>query len=63
MADSPLDLLTASSRRPKIHDAVLNTKLPATVKALVEAEAKRREVDTSVITREALAEYLARRGY
>lgn len=63
MTTSPLNLLTAKSRREKIHDAVLNTKLPQAVKSLVEAEAERQNVYPADIVREALGEYLSRRGY
>lgn len=61
--DNPLDLLAAVARRPKIHDSVMNTKMPSAVKALIEKEADRREVSPAAIVREAVGEYLARRGY
>ncbi len=61
--DSPLDLLAAVARRPKIHDAVMNTKIPSSVKALVEQEADRRGVTPAAVVREAVGEYLQRRGY
>lgn len=63
MADSPLDLLNTSSRRPKIHDSIVNVKLPHTVKNLLSDEVERRGVELSVVVREAIGEYLARRGY
>lgn len=63
MADSPLDLLMTESRRPKIHDSIVNTKLPKAVKALLQEHADSRGVDLSVVAREAFGEYLSRRGY
>lgn len=63
MADSPLDQLTTVSRRPLIHDSILNVKLPHAVKSLLKDEAERRGEDLSVVAREAIAEYLRRRGY
>lgn len=60
---SAIEALETAGQRAKVHDAVMNTKLPSAVKALVNTIAKERDVSDSLIVREALAEYLTRRGY
>jgi hypothetical protein len=60
---SSLDAMTGGGKRVKIHDAQAVIKLPQTVKDLVKEVADGRGVDASVIYREAVAEYLTRRGY
>lgn len=57
------DALTTGGKRVRTHDAQVVFKLPSTAKALVETIAAKREVDASVVYREALAEYLDKRGY
>ena len=58
-----IQALESVGRRAKVHDAVMNVKLPQTVKALVKGIAADRDVSDSQVVREALAEYLTRRGY
>lgn len=60
---SSLDAMTSGGKRVKIHDAQTVIKLPQTVKDLVSEIAGGRDVSDSVIWREAMAEYLTRRGY
>ena len=57
-----LDALNTASKRVKIHDAVLPTKLPAAVKKLVIEQAEGEGVSSSTIVRIALAEYFEKRG-
>lgn len=58
-----LKAMRGSGKRPKVHDAVLITKLPKAVKALVQEYAKGSEVSDATIVRDALGEYFERRGY
>lgn len=60
---SSLDAMTSAGKRVKVHDAQTVIKLPQTVKDLVSEIAGGREVSDAVIYREAIAEYLTRRGY
>lgn len=60
---SSLDAMTAGGKRVRVHDAQTVIKLPQAVKDLVNEIAGGREVSDSVIWREAMAEYLTRRGY
>jgi len=60
---SAIAALEGGGRRVKVHDAIINVKLPKGVKALVNQMAEKREVSDSQVVREALAEYLTRRGY
>ena len=55
--------LSAGNKREKINDDQMVTKLPKAVKQLVEEIAKSRGVYSSNVVREALGEYLAKRGY
>lgn len=55
--------LTGGGKREKVNDAQMVTKLPSAVKALVEEIGEGRGESAATITREALGEYLARRGY
>lgn len=63
MSVNPLDAMVAMSRREKVHDDVMNVKMPATVKVLLKAEAERRGVTPAALVREAIGEYLTRKGY
>lgn len=57
------DALRTGGKRTKTHDAQMVVKLPARAKELVNEVAVKREVSEATIVREALAEYLERRGY
>lgn len=60
---SSLDAMSSGGKRVKVHDAQTVIKLPQAVKDLVNEIAGGREVSDSVVWREAMAEYLTRRGY
>lgn len=60
---SSLDAMTGGGKRVKVHDAQTVIKLPQPVKDLVIEIAGGREVSEAEIWREAMAEYLTRRGY
>lgn len=55
--------LLSASKRPRIMNAQIVTKVPARVKNLVAEVAADRGVYDSDIVREALAEYFEKRGY
>lgn len=55
--------LSTGGKRERVNDAQMVTKLPSAVKQLVSDVARNREVSEAVIVREALGEYLHRRGY
>lgn len=55
--------LSTSGKRQRVNDAQMVTKLPGAVKALVEGIATERGVSASVVTREAIGEYLHKLGY
>jgi hypothetical protein len=57
------DTLRTAARRPRVHDAQIVTKLPKRAKELVNEIARGRGTFEATIVREALAEYLERRGY
>lgn len=57
------DTLRTGSKRARIHDAQTVLKHPKRVKELVGEIADRQGVSEASIWREALAEYLERRGY
>jgi hypothetical protein len=58
-----LDAMASGGKRVKVHDAQTVIKLPSAVKDLVSEIAGNREVSDSLIWREAMAEYLTKRGY
>lgn len=58
-----LAAMATGGKRQKVHNAQAVIKLPSTVKELVNSIAAEREVSDSVVWREAMAEYLTRRGY
>jgi hypothetical protein len=60
---SSLEAMTGGGKRVRVHDAQTVIKLPKTVKDLVSEIAGSREVSDAEIYREAIAEYLTRRGY
>lgn len=60
---SSLDAMSSGGKRVRVHDAQTVIKLPKSVKDLVSEIAGSREVSDAVIYREAVAEYLTRRGY
>lgn len=55
--------MATSGKRVKVHDAQTVLKLPTAVKDLVKKVADERGVSEATIYREAVAEYLTRRGY
>lgn len=55
--------LSTGNKREKINDDQMVTKLPAAVKLLVHEIAQSRGLPDAAVVREALGEYLARRGY
>ncbi len=58
-----LDAMTGGGKRARVHDAQAVIKLPQAVKDLVSEIAGAREVSDAEIWREAMGEYLVRRGY
>lgn len=60
---SSLDAMTGGGKRVKVHDAQTVIKHPQAVKDLVSEIAGGREVSDATVWREAMAEYLTRRGY
>lgn len=58
-----LDAMTGNGKRVRVHDAQTVIKHPEAVKQLVSEIAESRGVFDSVIWREAMAEYLIKRGY
>lgn len=58
-----LEALTSGSKRPKIHDAQMVTKLPKAVKELVKEYGQNRGDSEGAVVRLALAEFFERRGY
>jgi hypothetical protein len=58
-----LAAMSTASKRVRVHNAQMVTKLPETVKALVSEVARTRGVSDADIVREALSEYFTRRGY
>lgn len=58
-----IEAMTSSGKRIRVHDAQTVIKHPQAVKDLVNEIAGGREVSDAVIWREAMAEYLTRRGY
>lgn len=57
------DALRSGGKRTKTHDAQMVIKLPSRAKELVNTVATKREVSEATVVREAIAEYLERRGY
>jgi len=57
------DALRSGSKRPKIFDAQMVTKVPGRAKELVNEIARDRSTSEADVVREALAEYFERRGY
>lgn len=57
------DELRTGGKRVKTHDAQMVIKLPRRAKELVNEVATKREVSEATVVREAIAEYLERRGY
>lgn len=60
---STIDALRTGGKRTKTHDAQMVIKLPGRAKELVGEVAAKREVSEATVVREAIAEYLERRGY
>jgi predicted transcriptional regulator len=57
------DALRTGGKREKIHDAQIVVKLPARAKTLINEVANTQDVSDSTVVRDAIAEYLERRGY
>lgn len=55
--------MATSGQRVRVHDDQIVLKLPKSVKKLVKDIADARHTSAATIHREALAEYLTRRGY
>jgi hypothetical protein len=60
---SMIEAMTTSGKRVRVHDAQTVIKHPQAVKDLVSEIAEGREVSDAVIWREAMGEYLTKRGY
>lgn len=58
-----LEALRSKGRRARIMDAQMVIKLPARAKELINEAAKSMQVSDSTVVREAIAEFLERRGY
>lgn len=58
-----LATLAGSGKRERINDAQVNLKLPSAVKALVEKIAEDSGRSDAAVWREAMGEYLHKRGY
>jgi len=58
-----LDAMTEVRKRVRVHDTQIVTKLPAPIKELISEVAGIRGVSDSTIVREAIAEYMTKRGY
>lgn len=58
-----LAALKSGSKRPRIHDAQMVTKLPKAVKSLISEYSTGRGESEGAIVRLALAEFFERRGY
>ena len=59
-----IEALRSGSKRTKTHDAQMVFKLPAAVKELVESIGREKFNDSAAeVVRDALGEYLEKRGY
>lgn len=58
-----LNALRNKGRRVRVMDAQMVIKLPTRAKDLINEAAENQQVSDSAIVREAIAEYLERRGY
>jgi len=58
-----VDALRAGGKREKIHDAQMVFKLPQKAKDLVKTIGDKNGQSEGAVVRDALAEYLERRGY
>ena len=58
-----IESMTEVKKRVRIHDSQVVLKLPSSVKALVSRIAGERGVSDATVIREAMAEYLTKRGY
>lgn len=55
--------LSTPGKRVRVNDDQIVIKLPSVVKELVEGIAKGRDESAAAVWREAMGEYLAKRGY
>lgn len=55
--------MATSGKRVRVHDSQAVIKLPRSVKKLVRDIADARHVSEATVIREAIAEYLTKRGY
>lgn len=58
-----LDAMSTSGRRVKVHDEMIPIKHPAPVRELVKRVAADRNMTEAAVWREAMGEYLTKRGY
>lgn len=58
-----LDAMTTSGKRAKVHDEMIPVKHPGAVRDLVKKVAEDRSMTEAAVWREAMGEYLTRRGY
>lgn len=58
-----IESMKADGKRPKVHDTQAVFKLPGAVKELVKRISEETGKTEAAIHRDALAEYLERRGY
>lgn len=60
---SIINALTNGGKRVKIHDSQVVVKLPSAAKALVNKAADTAGITPAAVVRQAIAEWLERRGY
>lgn len=58
-----IDALRTGGKRVRVHDAQMVLKLPSAAKSLVETIGEKHGESGAAIVREAIAEYLEKRGY
>lgn len=63
MSTNPLEALTSTGKREKVHDEKLLVKHPAAVRTLVKQVAAETGLSENGVWRDAMAEYLGRRGF
>jgi hypothetical protein len=63
MAANPLEALSSSGKRERVHDEMLPIKHPSNVRVLVKEEAEKQGSTEAAVWRAAMGEYLERRGY
>lgn len=58
-----IEALANAGKRVKVHNAQIVTKVPSSVKALIQEIARTKGVSDATIVRQALAEYFEKRGF